>query len=117
MGHALDEPKEPTTMTRWMSEIFEASDYPQGPGFKEPTTSKDAAIAVLPRVRALHGRILATLRYLNCTPDEVAIVLGTSLLAIRPRFSELHKLGLIEKTGERRTNASGLSANVWRKSL
>lgn len=91
--------------------------YPTSPGFKEPTTSRDAAKAVRPRVSDLARRIVDHLHYRPMTPDEVAAVMETSLLTIRPRFSELSKLGLIEKTGERRANSSGLKAHVWRKAL
>jgi predicted ArsR family transcriptional regulator len=49
------------------------------------------------------------------TADEIAAKLGESVLAVRPRVSELFHAGLIEKTGERRANASGLQAHVWKK--
>jgi len=49
------------------------------------------------------------------TADEIAAALDESVLAIRPRVSELFHAGLIEKTGERRPNASGLNAHVWKK--
>jgi hypothetical protein len=49
------------------------------------------------------------------TADEIAAALDESVLAIRPRVSELFHAGLIEKTGERRRNQSGLSAHVWKK--
>lgn len=91
--------------------------YPDAPGYKEPTTSRDAAKAVRPRVSALAQRILNLVRYQPMTPDEAALALEQSLLTIRPRFSELNKLGLIEKTGARRPNASGLMAHVWRQAL
>ena len=48
------------------------------------------------------------------TPDEVAAELGKSVLAIRPRFSELLSYGRIEKTGVRRANSSGLLAKEYR---
>ena len=48
------------------------------------------------------------------TADEIAADLGESVLSIRPRVSELHRLGMIEKTKVRRRNASGMSASVWR---
>ena len=51
------------------------------------------------------------------TADEIAAKLGQSVLAVRPRVSELFHAGLIEKTGERRPNASGLNAYVWKKTL
>lgn len=87
------------------------------PGFKEPTTSRDAAKAVRPRVSDLARQIVDLLLYQPMTPDEAALALGKTLLTIRPRFSELNKLGLIEKTGARRANSSGLKAHVWRKAL
>jgi len=49
------------------------------------------------------------------TADEIAAALDESVLAVRPRVSELFHAGLIEKTGERRRNQSGLSAHVWKK--
>ena len=99
-----------------MSELL-PQQYPSAPGFKEPTTSRDAAKAIQPRVSELAKRILALLVYQPMTPDEAAKALDESLLTIRPRFSELNKLGMIEKTGARRANSSGLKAYVWRKAL
>ena len=49
------------------------------------------------------------------TADEIAAKLGASVLAIRPRVSELFHAGMIEKSGERRLNESGLAAHVWKK--
>ena len=48
------------------------------------------------------------------TPDEIAERLGLSILSVRPRFSELNRLGLIEQTSEKRSNNSGHRAGVWR---
>ena len=48
------------------------------------------------------------------TADEVAEVLDQSILSIRPRLTELGRLGDIEDTGERRKNQSGKKAIVWR---
>lgn len=49
------------------------------------------------------------------TADEIAAKLEASVLAVRPRVSELFHAGQIAKTGERRTNESGLRAYVWKK--
>jgi predicted ArsR family transcriptional regulator len=49
------------------------------------------------------------------TADEIAAALDESVLAVRPRVSELFHAGLIEKTGERRRNDSGLGAHVWKR--
>ena len=48
------------------------------------------------------------------TTDEAATRLKRYFLSVRPRFSELRALGLIEPSGERRGTASGCPAAVWR---
>lgn len=88
--------------------------YPQTAGFKKPGTSSDAAAATEPRRIPLAEQIIAALTRSNMTPDECAAALNKSILAIRPRFSELYKQGKIEPTGLRRRNASGMNADVWR---
>lgn len=89
--------------------------FDRGPGFKEPTTSKEAAKAMASRAPMLRDRALAALRkHGPMTSDEVAFALGETVLAIRPRCSELLTAGLIAATGERRKNESGMSAHVWR---
>lgn len=64
----------------------------------------------------LRQRCLEALeRHGELTADECATLLGESVLAIRPRFSELLKAGQIEDAGSRRKNLSGHTATVWRK--
>lgn len=94
-------------------------DYPNHPGFKEPTTSRDAAVAVAPRVESLQSQILRAITSAGpdgLTPDECAQSLAQTVLAVRPRFTELgpKHMNMIVKTGERRANASGLMAAAWR---
>ena len=93
--------------------------YPGTPGFKEPTTSRDAANAMKRRADNLRDLVLAAFGqagFCGMTADEVAAKLNMSPLAIRPRLTELgpKHLDKIELTGERRCNLSGLRANVWR---
>lgn len=91
--------------------------YPDRPGYKQHTTSKDAADAMEPRAPGLRDRALAALRAAGAsglTPDEVAERMGCTVLAIRPRITELKLAELIVKTGERRANISGAKADVWR---
>lgn len=88
--------------------------YPRSPGFKERTTSRGAAEAQRGRAATLRQRCLAELRAADLTPDETAARLGEGVLSVRPRISELVAAGLAEPTGERRRNASGLSAKVYR---
>ncbi len=88
--------------------------YPRTPGYKRPGTSSDAAAAMGSRAVTLRARVLQVLVTGPATADEVAGVLGESVLAVRPRFSELRKLGRIVETDERHENKSGKSAVVWR---
>lgn len=87
---------------------------PLGPGFKEQTTSRDAAASVASRSVTLRQRAYDLIRQSSRTPDEVAEALGETVLAVRPRITELAKSGKITDTGERRANRSGKMAKVWR---
>jgi predicted ArsR family transcriptional regulator len=91
--------------------------YPRRPGYKERTTSRDAAHAVAPRAKTLRAAVLAALKAVapnGLTADEIAARLGEDRHSVRPRVSELHAAGLVEAAPARRRNASGLSARVWR---
>jgi predicted ArsR family transcriptional regulator len=89
--------------------------YPNGPGWKESETARAAAVAIAGRVGRLRQAVLIVLRrHGPLTADEIALRIGESVLAVRPRVTELSKLGKIERTGERRPNASGQTAHVWR---
>ena len=93
--------------------------YPRSPGYKERTTSKDAAVAMTSRASILRNRAFAEIvraGAIGLTADEAAERLGETVLAIRPRVSELAKASppMIVPTGERRKNLSGMSAKVWR---
>lgn len=94
-------------------DLFSAP-YPTTPGFKEHDTSKEAAKAISGRAEILRDRALTRIANRPSTADEVAEALGESVLAIRPRITELKQLGKIERSGERRANASGQKAHVWR---
>jgi len=80
-----------------------------------PDTRRDAYRKSRHNSGTLQRSILSVLEVFGPkTPDEVATELGKSVLAIRPRFSELLSLSKIEKTGVRRANSSGLMANEFR---
>jgi hypothetical protein len=66
------------------------------------------------RLRTLVLEVLAAAPD-GLTADEIAAKLDASVLAVRPRVSELFHAARIEKTGERRLNRSGLAAHVWTK--
>ena len=87
--------------------------YPEQPGYKAEGTSADAAQSV--RLVASKGRLAcmrALIKFGPMTADEVAAHLGMDRLYIRPRMSELVRMGSIRETGERRKNISGRSAAV-----
>jgi hypothetical protein len=93
--------------------------YPRSPGYKEKTTSMDAARAMTSRASILRNRAFAEIvraGKIGLTADEVAERLGETVLAVRPRVSELAKSTppLVVPTGERRRNESSLGAKVWR---
>lgn len=91
--------------------------YPDAPGFKVAGPSEEAAVKIAPRAEILRGQILDQFRTIypkGATADEVARDMNLSVLTVRPRVSELHRNGYLAKTGERRTNSSGMTATVWR---
>lgn len=91
--------------------------YPQKAGFKDQTTSREAAQAIEATGRAgtLAHYVLCQFRAgYEMTADEVADKLEESPLSIRPRVSQLFKLGLIERTGARRMAAGGRPSHVYR---
>ncbi len=86
--------------------------YPSAPGYKVAGPSREAALNT--NYRTLRDNVIYVLKRGPITADECSDVLGETVLAIRPRFSELRRLGIIEDTGLRRPNASGHRATVWR---
>lgn len=94
---------------------FSRPRYPIDPGAKTGGTSSEAAASMRPSAATLRDLCLKMIRrYGDLTADEAAGFCNQSILSIRPRFSELKALNLIEDSGLRRTNASGRSAVVWR---
>ena len=99
-------------------EAFAPESYGGLPGFKEPSTSRDAARAVAGKASQLRERIfdlICAAGMRGLTPDEAAALIpGSDWRGVRPRFSELAKAQRIVPTGERRANDTGLKARVWR---
>lgn len=87
---------------------------PLANGYKVNGTSHDAAPSH-GRAASCQARILELLekKVLNATADEIAEYLDENILTVRPRVSELHKMKLIRRCGERRTNNSGRMADAW----
>ncbi len=104
-----------------MPDLFDQKPYPASPGYTEPTTSRDAAAKVAPRVKNLRYQVLAVYRSSwpgGLTADEVADRLGKSILSIRPRVTELRRTGDlmpcldVDCKPTTRKNASGVGAAV-----
>lgn len=91
------------------------SRYPDAPGFKARDTAKNAAALIDGEAANLRVQCLGIIGYCPSTADEVANQLGRSVLAIRPRLSELVARNRIVDSGERRLNQSGKPAIVWRQ--
>jgi predicted ArsR family transcriptional regulator len=94
-------------------DLFGGYGYPGSPGYKAPGPSQEAAEAMKDSAR-LRAMALRVLQGESLTADEVAARLRRSVLAIRPRVSELSAMGFIVDTGVRRKNSSGRRATVWR---
>ena len=91
------------------------SDYPNTPGFKSGGPSSEAADTISASAKNLRAAVLRTLILTThgMSADEIASELKRSILSVRPRVSELHRLGVIRPSGERSRNESGMSATVW----
>jgi hypothetical protein len=96
--------------------LFEHADtYPNQAGYREPTTSRDAAIAVEATGRAAHNRllILSWFKAGNTgTADDAGKAVGLDGFQARPRVSELYKQGKIVRTGKRERCEGGRFAHV-----
>lgn len=85
--------------------------YPHIAGSRREGTSANAAESI--DAGTLRKAVLAELEKDGpMTPDECAGKLRLSVLSIRPRFTELKRLGSVIETGNRRLNRSGRYAEV-----
>jgi len=92
-----------------------AGPYGDLPGHRGVSTSIAAAESMKPRAAILRDKCMAALEAQGpMTADECARFLGESVLSIRPRFTEMNIIWVIEDTGTRRKNDSGRNAIVWR---
>jgi predicted ArsR family transcriptional regulator len=82
-----------------------------------PDTSVAAAEALQPDAKTLREDVLRAIRASGewgMTADEVAARLRLTPFTTRPRCTELRAAGLIVDSGQRRANASGRAAIVWK---
>lgn len=98
-------------------DLFAEAVYPHAPGHRGTDTSIKAAIEIAPLVGNLQSKVLATLSAgARMTADEIASAMNRSLLSVRPRVTELYRLGRVRDTGQRRKNdVSGKDAIVWER--
>ena len=95
------------------------SRYPYQAGFKGERggPSELAARKIKAAATGIRGRVLREFQITaprSWTADEIAKRLGLSILTVRPRVAELHRLGELIPTKERHENESGMTATVWR---
>jgi predicted transcriptional regulator len=79
-------------------------------------TSRLAAVAIGTVAVGLREKIIAHLGKRDAlTADELSEQLDLPITSIRPRVSEMRKVGLLADTGARRTHRSGVKASIiWR---
>lgn len=79
-------------------------------------TSREAAAAgqdAAARSRRLILQIVTGAGVRGCTLDEVSAATGKPPNQISGRFTDLERLGLIGRSGERRKTRTGREAHVW----
>lgn len=97
--------------------LFEFADrYPVSPGFKNGSTSKEAARAMQPKQKGLQQIVLDFLKTNGPSISrEIAHGTGIAYGSIQPRTSELKTKSIIEDSGLRRPDPeTGKRAIVWR---
>lgn len=87
--------------------------YPAAPGYTDHDTSRQAAKEMASVSGRLRTAVLGVLARGPASADQIADALHESVLAIRPRCTELLRLGLIVKTAQRVRNRSGKWAAVF----
>jgi hypothetical protein len=89
--------------------------YPEQPGFKVSGPSEQAALAVAPVAKNLRDQVKQAIAAApnGLTADEIASKLNRTPFSVRPRVSELRRLGEICQAATRGKNSSGMSASVW----
>ena len=87
------------------------------PGYKEKTTSREAAYAVAPKAEALREQIYQAIKNagpFGATADEAAQAIGSFPLQARPRVTELRAMDRIKPSlNRRRPSSTGRSSIVW----
>ena len=91
-------------------------EYPFAAGHRNIDTSIAAAAVInesLPRLQRTVLSVIAAAAHLGATGDEIAAALGWERHRVRPRTSELRRLGKIADSNYRRPSLAGIASIVW----
>ena len=104
-------------MNKMTSLKYSEKKYPLTPGYKEQSTSKEAAGKINTRAAKLRTKILQILERKETyggTCEEIAEIMSEDITSIRPRFTELKHMNYIIDSGDRRINKFKNNTKVWR---
>ena len=104
-------------MNKMTSLKYSEKKYPLTPGYKEQSTSKEAAGKINTRAAKLRTKILQILERKETyggTCEEIAEIISEDITSIRPRFTELKHMNYIIDSGDRRINKFKNNTKVWR---
>lgn len=89
--------------------------YPNRPGWKGQETSALAAEFIAETAPILRARCLKAFEAapMGLTGNELAEALKHDVMSVRPRISELLRMGKVRNSGIRRPTGSGCTAIVW----
>jgi hypothetical protein len=120
LEYAINHPLQgETKMNAFTERTLTDGHYPTTPGYKTDGTSKEAAEAASGGAPRLRAEALGHVVDRPSTADEIAAALRKSVLAVRPRVTELKKFAMIAEHRDdagkkvRRQNESGCWATVW----
>lgn len=88
--------------------------YPDGPGYSNATTSKDAAASIEPVTAAIAKEILTLITLVPRTCHEIETATQHSHQTASARITWLKQHGYIEDSGHRRKTPSNRDAIVWK---
>ena len=92
------------------------NNYPETAGSYGLGGSDEAAARITPTLAALQAKVAAVVEAAGphgATGDEIAASLGWDKYRVRPRTSELRKLGRILASQKRRPSETGVMSIVW----
>jgi predicted ArsR family transcriptional regulator len=80
-----------------------------------PETERQAAVQVAPRVTGLRKKALEALsrQIQGATGEELANIMDEWLYSVKPRMTELARMGLIEDSGRRKLNSRKRQEIIW----